>query len=291
MEKPNIILVIVVTLIAFLLGVTITFREVNAPMMRRLLTQQDKILELQNSVLLKVSVQEPQRGSGRSGMVDNRLEALEQRMNQLAGALNQGAPSPMPMPVPNNVQQPQAPAGDEYTKIHNIPVGDSPVKGKKDAQVTIVEFIDFQCPFCSRFHPVINEVLAAYPDKVNFVLKHFPLSFHAQARPAAKAAFAAGEQGKYWEMVELLLENNKDLSEEKFADLAKQMGLNVEKFKKDLVEKDEKWEQIINGDMFLAQQVEFKGTPTYYINGRKTMARDLATYKKEIDAVLKGDNK
>ncbi len=81
---------------------------------------------------------------------------------------------------------------------------------------SIVAFDDYQCPFCARFHAPILEVLKAYPDKVNFMIKNFPLDFHPQAIPAAKAVLAAGEQGKYFEMSDALLADNKDLSEERF---------------------------------------------------------------------------
>src|SRR3989338_2850142 len=96
---------------------------------------------------------------------------------------------------PQRPQQPQVP-DEDYSKAYEIPVAHSPVRGVKNAPITIVEFADFQCPFCSRFHTPILEVLKAYPDKVNYMLKNFPLPFHPEARPAAKAAFAAGEQGK-----------------------------------------------------------------------------------------------
>lgn len=88
----------------------------------------------------------------------------------------------------------------DFNKVHNLPVGSSPVKGKLDARVTITEFSDFQCPYCGQIQPTLKKVLEAYPDNVKLVYKNFPLSFHKQARNAARAAHAAGEQGKYWEM-------------------------------------------------------------------------------------------
>lgn len=180
-------------------------------------------------------------------------------------------------------QRPQ----EDYKKVHTIGIAHSPVRGKKDAPITIVEFVDFQCPFSQRFQPVVNQVLEAYPEEVKVVLKNFPLKFHPQASPAGKAAFAAGEQGKYFEMVELLLKNNRDLSEEKFEELAKELGLNVKKFKKDYQEKDTQWEKYIQEDISLGNSVGVRGTPTFYINGRKTRARDLNRFKKEIDEILK----
>jgi len=149
-----------------------------------------------------------------------------------------------------------------------------------------VEFVDFQCPFCARFHPPLNEVLKAYPKQVNYVVKNFPLAFHPQARPAAKVAFAAGEQGKYWEMVDALLENGSSLSEAKYNELAESLGLNVKKFMADYKNKDEQWEDYIQKDIALASQVNVRGTPTFYLNGKKTNARDVNGFKREIDQIL-----
>ena len=122
---------------------------------------------------------------------------------------------------------------------------------------------------------------------MNYVLKNFPLSFHPHARQAAKAALAAGEQGKYYEMTDLLMENFRDLGESKYVELAGQLGLDVEKFKQDLVNNDEKYEAVIQADMELAQKVAVRGTPTFYVNGKKTRARDFNSFKREIDEILK----
>ncbi len=153
-------------------------------------------------------------------------------------------------------------------------------------KVEIVEFSDFQCPFCSRFHPVIEQVLAAYPGKVSYVIKHFPLQFHPQAKPAVKAIFAAGEQGKYWEMVDLILKDNRDVSDAKLEEYAKQLNLNMKKFGESFADKDGKFEKLIQTDIELAGKTDVRGTPTFYINGKKTMARDLDSFKREIDAIL-----
>ncbi len=183
-------------------------------------------------------------------------------------------------------QQRQQGPTEDYSKVYEIDPGSSPIRGKKDAPVTIVAFMDFQCPFCQRFHPPIIETLKAYPDKVRYILKNYPLPFHPQARPAAKAALAAGEQGKYYEMADLLLSSGTNLTDAHFEELAKQLGLDVEKFKKDYKEKDANWEKILNDDMALGSKVDVQGTPTFFINGRKTMARDFNSFKTEIDKIL-----
>lgn len=175
---------------------------------------------------------------------------------------------------------------EDYSKVYPIDVAHSPILGKKDAPVTIVEFVDFQCPFCARYHPLVLEAVKLYPDKVKAIIKNFPLPFHQQAKSAAEAAFAADEQGKYWEMANELLKNNTDLSEKKFKELAKGIGLNVNKFLMDYREKKETWNRYIQKDMQMGNKVEVRGTPTIYINGSKTRARDLESFKKAIEESL-----
>jgi len=128
----------------------------------------------------------------------------------------------------------------------------------------------------------------AYPNDVKLVIKNFPLPFHPNARPAAKAALAAGEQGKYFEMADALIANQQTLSEAKYLELAKQLGLNVKQFEKDLKEKDAKFEAVIAADMQLVDEVDVRGTPTFFINGKKTMARDVESFKAEIEKAKGG---
>lgn len=170
-------------------------------------------------------------------------------------------------------------------KVHEIPVGSSPVRGNKNAPVTLVEFIDLQCPYCSRFHSVQQDLLKQYPEKIKVVIKHFPLPMHPQARPAAKAVLAAELQGKYWEMVDALLEDNSAFSAEKFEELAKKIGLNLDKFRKDLKDKDAQFEKTIQDDLALVQKVGVRGTPAFYINGRMAQP-DPQAMKMRIEEAL-----
>ena len=171
-------------------------------------------------------------------------------------------------------------------QYHGMEVGSSIIIGNPDAKVTIVEFIDFQCPFCKRFHPLLLDVVNLYSGKVNYIVKYYPLPFDAMARPAIKAALAAGEQGKFSEMVNLLFQESPNFDENRFILLAQELGLNIDKFKKDYETKDSLWEQDINQDVSLGNRIDVKGTPTFFINGLKTTARDLSSFKKEIDAIL-----
>ena len=233
--------------------------------------QLSEILTAQKNILQRLSIME-----SRQTAITNALRVLGAAAGPSAGP---SAPSPA-WPPP-----------EDLNKEYKIDMGHSSLNGNKNAKVTIVEFSDFQCPFSQRFHPVIPEVLKAYPNDVNYVLKNFPLSFHPEAEPATKASLAAREQGKYWEMVEALFASGRDLKEDKYKELAKQLGLNVNKFMKDYKEKDSDWEKLIAEDMSVANSSDVRGTPTFFINGKKTNARDLAGFKQEIDSVLKNNTK
>ena len=229
-----------------------------------------------------------QSNSALTGLQE-KVNALEQRLSKLEGqqsmlltAMQQGG-ARAPQPAAPQAAQPPS---EDMNKVYDIPVEHSYVNGPKNAPITIVEFTDFQCPFCARFHGTTKEVLKAYPKEVKYILKNFPLSFHPNAKPAAKAALAAGEQGKYYEMADMLLENNTALSEDNFKEYAKKIGLNVDRFMKDLKEKDAQWESIFQKDMALGGQVAVQGTPTFFLNGKKTNARDISGWKAQIDALL-----
>lgn len=113
-----------------------------------------------------------------------------------------------------------------------IPVvtSDDHVRGPDDAEITIIEYSDFECPFCGRFHPTMLQVMDAYAGKVRWVLRHFPLSFHPQAEPAALAAECAGEQGKFWEFADDMFVNQESLGTTYYSSLATKFGLNKSQF-------------------------------------------------------------
>lgn len=107
---------------------------------------------------------------------------------------------------------------------------DDHIRGNVDAPITIIEYSDFECPFCERFHPTMLQVMEEYQGKVRWVFRHFPLSFHPNATPAALAAECAGEQGKFWEMGDALFENRETLGADLYVSLAKKLGLNMTDF-------------------------------------------------------------
>jgi protein-disulfide isomerase len=174
-----------------------------------------------------------------------------------------------------------APGQPDPNKVYALSVGNSPVKGPKDAKVKIIEFSDYQCPFCSQADGLITQVLAANPD-VAFVYKQFPLtSIHPNALPAAKAALAAGKQGKYWEMHEILFKNQRALGADQLKEYAKQIGLDVPKWEKDM-NSPEVNEQI-SAEMKEAGTAEVRGTPTIFVNGKRVMNRSVDGFKQLID--------
>jgi protein-disulfide isomerase len=194
-----------------------------------------------------------------------KLEALNADVK--AAAARPAAPTPPGQPDPN--------------KIYTFTVGDSPVKGPKDAKVQIVEFSDYQCPFCGQANTLIDQVLAANPD-VSFVYKQFPLtSIHPNALPASKAALAAGKQGKYWEMHELLFKNQRALGADQLKDYAKQIGLDVPKWEKDM--NSPEIASQISTEQKEAQASDVRGTPTIFVGGKRVMNRSVEGFKQLID--------
>jgi len=173
----------------------------------------------------------------------------------------------------------------DYNKVHNLPIGSSPINGDKNAPVTIVEFSDFQCPYCSRLQPTLKQVLEAYPKDVKLVFKDFPLSFHKQAKNAAKAARAAGEQGKYWEMHDLIFEKFSTVNEEMFKEFAGKLTLDMNKFNADY--SSSKYDQLIQQDINLGRTAGVTGTPSLFLNGKRMQRRSLDDFKAAIDAIIK----
>ena len=154
-------------------------------------------------------------------------------------------------------------------KVWDIPDEDSPIFGNtKDPKLTIVEFTEFQCPYCSRIAPVMKELNDKYGDKIKFVYKHFPLSFHSNAKAAAASAIAAQKQGKFWEYRYALAPHSRELSDSIYVEVAKQVGLNIDQFKKDMV-LDSAMSARIDKDFQLGAQVGVQGTPNFYINGKR----------------------
>ncbi|MGB6942343.1 MAG: thioredoxin domain-containing protein [Bryobacteraceae bacterium] len=169
-----------------------------------------------------------------------------------------------------------------------IPVAGAPVRGPEDARITLVEFSDFECPYCSAAEKQVDLVMAAYPKDIKLIYKQFPLSMHPHAEMAAEASLAARDQGKFWEMYEILFKNYRRLSSESILAMAKEIGLDMDKFKADLV--SGKYKAIVDKDMADGDAAGVYGTPAFYINGKQYNGQlTLAALKPILAAELKGE--
>lgn len=175
-----------------------------------------------------------------------------------------------------------------------IDLEDDPYWGPKDAKVVFVEFSDFECPYCKRMQPAIQQIKAEYSDRVRWVFKDFPLDFHLQAMKAHIAANCALAQDKYWELQQRIFNepydaNRKlDLSEKKLLSLAKAAGLDEEKFLQCLKDVHGEIRREIEQDIAYGQKIGVRGTPTLYVNGRLvSYARTYEELKEIIEKLLR----
>ncbi|WP_246845696.1 thioredoxin domain-containing protein [Bdellovibrio sp. ZAP7] len=163
--------------------------------------------------------------------------------------------------------------------------------GPKDAKITIVEYSDFECPYCSKGHATVDEVMKAYPKDVRVIYKHLPLDFHPMAMPAARyfEAIAMQDHAKAEKFYNIVFENQGELRTKKEAflkDAAKKAGADLKRVEKDL--KDEKITKIIEADMEEAKKFNFSGTPGFLINGVSLRgAYPFSEFKDIIDRHLK----
>lgn len=141
-----------------------------------------------------------------------------------------------------------------------------PVRGPAGAPVTLVEFSDFQCPFCGRIQPTVQRVRQSYGDRVRMVFKQLPLAMHQQARFAAEAALCAGQQGKFWELHDWMFSNQAKLAPESIKAAAVELKLDPESFGKCLDGKV--FSEQVDADLKLAESLGITGTPAFLVNGR-----------------------
>ena len=167
-----------------------------------------------------------------------------------------------------------------------VPVGERDhVRGSADAAVTLVKYGDYECPYCAAAHPVVREALAGAEGQLRFVFRHFPLdSVHPNARRAAEAAEAAGAQGMFWEMHDLLCANQDRLSEEDLMGYAAHLGLDIDRFEEDL--RSHRHAARVSEDRARGESSGVGGTPTFFLNGaRYRGSLDTDTL---LDAVAEG---
>jgi len=166
-----------------------------------------------------------------------------------------------------------------------VDIKGSPMRGSADAPVTLVLFTDFECPFCTRVVPTLEQLLEEYDGKINLVFKHLPLPFHANAQKAGEAAMAAHAQGKFWEMHDLMFENQQALSVDDLKRYAAQLGLNVTRFSAEL--DSGAYAAAVAADMAAASVAGVSGTPTFIINGKLFVgAQPIESFRAVIDEAL-----
>lgn len=170
-----------------------------------------------------------------------------------------------------------------------VDADDDPVKGNKDAVVQIIEFSDFQCPYCKRNVDIMKQIQEEYGDKVAIVFRDFPLSFHDKAQKAAEASECAHEQNKYWEYHDYLFDNQQALAVDDLKKAAEKLGLDTKKFNECL--DTDRYKEEIEKDVEAGQLVGVNGTPAAFINGKLVNgAQPFETYKSIIDSELAKSN-
>jgi protein-disulfide isomerase len=211
------------------------------------------------------------------------LFALGGCIEKRRGAGKEGAAKSKPAPTADKV------VGTEQVddSLSNLVEGErlraeygagDPWKGAAEPLVTIVEFSDFECPFCGKLATTLESVAARYPDDVRLVFKQFPLAMHARAEPAARASVAAHAQGKFWEMHDALFADRSKLSDADILAHAKAIGLDTAKFEKDLA--DPATQAKVAAEMNEGRVLEVASTPTFFVNGRRVQGA------KDVDAIV-----
>lgn len=154
----------------------------------------------------------------------------------------------------------------EAQKNPSSVIGNSPVKGAKDQKLLLIEFADFQCPYCAEAHKILNQYMERNQDKVTLVYKHYPLTaIHPEAISAAKAAFAAQKQGKFWQYHDALFEQQDQLGEQLYIEIAKKLQLDLAQFNQQRNSKE--FVNVLDQDQQMGESLGIQGTPFFFING------------------------
>ena len=169
--------------------------------------------------------------------------------------------------------------GEDEEKIHEVGKGINPPKGNISSQIIIIEFSDFQCPFCKRALPLIKKILNDY--NILFYYRNFPLKMHENSFLAAEAAQCASDQGMFWEYHNILFENQDALEKSMLVKYSKEIGLNIEEFEGCL--NLEKYKKMIESDINEGNSLGITGTPTFFVNGKKVVGIDETLLRQRIE--------
>jgi len=208
---------------------------------------------------------------------------LKMSLDRLSSQLETAATARLAVPAPTPGA---APSGrPDPNQRYSIDIAGAPRKGNAKASITLIEFSDFQCPFCARVGPTLDQIEKTYGERVQVVFKHLPLRIHPKAPAAHAAAEAAHRQGKFWEMHDLIFANQREMSPESYEKYAQQLGLDVERFRKDVGSTEVRAR--VQRDSDAAAGLGVTGTPAFFINGRfLSGAQPFESFKRLIDEEL-----
>jgi protein-disulfide isomerase len=172
--------------------------------------------------------------------------------------------------------------------VASLDLSHSPVLGPTEAPITIIEFSDLQCPFCARVVPTLKELMKQYPTQIRLVFRNYPLDFHADAQLAHQAALSAGEQGKFWEMHDLVFTDQESIKRDGLLEKARRLNLDMAKFTADL--ESGKIKSQIESDKQSGAALRVDGTPTFYVNSQEysgaiSLEQFQAAINKELAAL------
>jgi protein-disulfide isomerase len=179
---------------------------------------------------------------------------------------------------------------EQVTRRYDIPTKGFPGIGPADAAITIVEFSDYQCPYCQKWHDqVYEQLMAAYPGKIRLVYRNLPLTqIHPQSMNSAEAAMCAGDQNAFWKFHDKLFENSDALNDDIYGTIAADLGLDTTAFEKCM--NDHKHQAAIEEDMQFAIDLGVQSTPTFFVNGLAIVgAQPLSVFQQVIDEELAGN--
>jgi protein-disulfide isomerase len=204
------------------------------------------------------------------------IDGLNETLASLQAAA--GAPS-------RAAARPSRPGRPDPSRRYSVKTEGSPQKGAEDAKLAIVEFSDFQCPFCGRVTPTLEQIEREYGDRVRIVFKHLPLAMHPKAPAAHAAAEAAHRQGRFWEMHDKIFADQANMSPEQYEKYAQELGLDMEQFERDVASAEVKAR--VDADVKEAASLGVTGTPAFFVNGRfLSGAQPFPAFKALIDEEL-----
>ncbi len=212
------------------------------------------------------------------GQNSQQIAQLGEAVVALAKAGGAGAAAQAPTRRPRR--------GPDPDRVYAVNTAGSPSIGPEDAAITVVEFSDFQCPFCGRVVGTMKQIEKEYGDDVRIVFKHLPLAMHTKAPEAHAAAQAAANQGRFWEMHDLIFSNQREMSGAKYLEYASQLDLDIDQFKADMASADTR--KRVDSDVAEANRLGVTGTPGFFINGKFTSgAKPFSEFKRIIDQQLR----